>query len=185
MPSIGDASVALHCHPLAACAAVQALTVAVRAREGRLLMSYALSADLKRLRIPQARPAVRAHELWRHTCFEAFVGEAGSAGYCELNFAPSRAWALYRFSGRREGMRVDDDTRAPDITVRHTDSGLSLDAQVLLLDLIPSGAPLGLRIGLAAVLEDRDGRLSYWAARHPSGKPDFHHPDSFTLKLAP
>jgi hypothetical protein len=185
MPSIGDAPIALLCHPQSACAAVQSLAVTVRAHAGRLLFCYTLTADLKRLRVPAVAPAVRAHELWRHTCFEAFVGEAGSPGYCELNFAPSQAWALYHFSGHRQGTRADANASDPEITVRHTDAGLALEAGVALLDLFPSGALLGLRIGLAAVLEDHDGRLSYWAARHPSGKPDFHHPDSFTLELAP
>jgi hypothetical protein len=38
-------------------------------------------------------------------------------------------------------------------------------------------------LALAAVLEDRDGRLSYWALEHPSERPDFHHPNSFVLEL--
>jgi hypothetical protein len=185
MSATDHAPIELHCHADSACASVQALNVTVRAHAGQLLFGYTLTADLKRLRIPAAHPAVRAHELWRHSCFEAFVAQAGSPGYCELNFAPSQAWALYRFSGRRQGMQIDTDARAPEVTVRHTATGLILEASVFILDLIPAGAPLGLRLGLAAVLEDRDGRLSYWAARHPPGKPDFHHPDSFTLELAP
>jgi hypothetical protein len=40
-----------------------------------------------------------------------------------------------------------------------------------------------LRLGLSAVIEDIDGRLSYWALKHPPGKPDFHHPDSFALDV--
>jgi hypothetical protein len=27
------------------------------------------------------------------------------------------------------------------------------------------------------------GALSYWALRHPPGKPDFHHPAGFALEL--
>jgi hypothetical protein len=38
-------------------------------------------------------------------------------------------------------------------------------------------------LGLAAVLEDRQGRLSYWALAHLADRPDFHHPDSFILEL--
>jgi len=37
---------------------------------------------------------------------------------------------------------------------------------------------------LSAVIEDDDGAFSYWALRHPPGKPDFHHPDAFALMLA-
>jgi hypothetical protein len=42
---------------------------------------------------------------------------------------------------------------------------------------------LPLRLGLAAVIEDKTGIFSYWALRHPSAKPDFHHPDSLVLEL--
>ena len=42
-----------------------------------------------------------------------------------------------------------------------------------------------LRLGLSAVIEDDSGKLSYWALKHPSGKPDFHHPDTFVLEIAP
>jgi len=38
-------------------------------------------------------------------------------------------------------------------------------------------------LAVSAVVEDRDGVLSYWALRHPPGEPDFHHPGAFTLQL--
>jgi hypothetical protein len=40
-----------------------------------------------------------------------------------------------------------------------------------------------IRLGLSAVVEATDGGLSYWALRHPPGKPDFHHIDAFALQL--
>ena len=55
---------------------------------------------------------------------------------------------------------------------------------------LPSTAvaqPLPLRIVFQdddlAVIEENDGRLSYWALRHAPGKPDFHHPEAFALEL--
>lgn len=36
---------------------------------------------------------------------------------------------------------------------------------------------------ISAVIEEADGTKSYWALRHPPGKPDFHHPDCFALEL--
>jgi hypothetical protein len=42
-----------------------------------------------------------------------------------------------------------------------------------------------LRVALAAVIENDTGELSYWALQHAPGKPDFHHPDGFTLELSP
>jgi len=175
---------ALFCHAACACEAVRSLAVATSVLDGeRLLLTYALDADIERLRIPVEHLAHRGHELWRHTCFETFVSVAGTAGYCELNFAPSRAWAMYRFSARREGMTVITDARAPEIAVRRTAAGLTLAATVFWRDLIRLALPLTLRIAAAAVLEDEGGRLSYWALRHPPGKPDFHHPDGFALEL--
>lgn len=176
---------ALKLHASSACEAVRALDVVVRALEGeRLALGYVLDADLTGLRIPPARDAHRAHhELWRHTCFEAFLRVAGSAGYCELNFAPSQAWAMYRFSGRREGMAVVTNARPPEVEVRRTAAGLTLEATVFWPDLVGTAKPLRLRIAAAAVLEDDSGSLSYWALRHPSAQPDFHHPDGFILEL--
>jgi hypothetical protein len=40
------------------------------------------------------------------------------------------------------------------------------------------------RLGLSAVLEEKDGAKSYWALAHPPGdQPDFHHPDCFAARL--
>jgi hypothetical protein len=174
----------LYCHAASSCEAVRTLKAAVRAFDGdRVVLRYVLEGDLERLIIPAEDAARRAHELWLHTCFEAFLAVAGSPGYCELNFAPSRAWAMYRFSGRRQGMTVVSDARAPHLAVERTAGGVTLDATVFWRDLIPQSPPLRLRIAMAAVVEDEGGRLSYWALRHAPGKPDFHHPDSFTLEL--
>jgi hypothetical protein len=37
-------------------------------------------------------------------------------------------------------------------------------------------------LGLTAVVEEENGRLSYWALKHPPGKPDFHSPEGFVLE---
>ena len=49
--------------------------------------------------------------------------------------------------------------------------------------LIKSVAPAGLRLGLAAIIEDKARVLSYWALKHPAEKPDFHHADGFVVEL--
>jgi hypothetical protein len=40
-----------------------------------------------------------------------------------------------------------------------------------------------LRLALSVVVEETDGRLSYWAITHPAERPDFHHRDGFVLPL--
>jgi hypothetical protein len=174
----------LYCHAASNCEAVRTLKAALRAFDGdSLVLRYVLEGDLERLIIPAEDAQRRAHELWLHTSFEAFLTVAGSSAYCELNFAPSRAWAMYRFSARRQGMTVVSDARAPQLAVERTAAGITLDATVFWRDLIQKSSPVRLRIALAAVVEDEGGRLSYWALRHAPGRPDFHHPDSFTLEL--
>jgi hypothetical protein len=129
------------------------------------------------LRLPPAAASVRADELWRHTCFEAFVRPVGGEGYYELNFAPSTGWAAYRFSGYRTGMTNAEESVAPIIGVVASAERFELQASLELPNL---GA---WRLGLSAVIEDMSGEKSYWALAHPSGKPDFHHLDAFALEL--
>jgi hypothetical protein len=171
-------------HPSTPCAAVRALAVdAHRAGETRLRLRYVLTGDLDRLRIAPQQPPRRADKLWQHTCFEAFVAAAGIEGYSEFNFAPSTEWAAYGFPGYRSGMTALDPAGLPRISVERGPERLALEAEIDLAAL-PGGRG-ELRLALSAVVEASDGSLSYWALRHPPGKPDFHHADGFTLKLAP
>jgi hypothetical protein len=39
------------------------------------------------------------------------------------------------------------------------------------------------QLALSAVIEETNGRISYWALAHPFGQPDFHHSDCFALDL--
>jgi len=149
-----------------------------------LAFSYTLIGDIHRLLIPVAAAPMQVDGLWRHTCFEAFIGMKGSAAYYEFNFSPSSEWAVYSFRSYRDGEPVDDERLSPEIVVRRETGKIELDAVVHLdrLAAIQPGARL--RLGLSAVIEDNDGKVSYWALKHPADKPDFHHPDSFALELA-
>lgn len=150
---------------------------------GISVFRYVLRADMSRVSIPAEHPPVRADDLWKHTCFEAFVGAPGAEGYCELNFAPSRQWAAYRFTAYRQGMSSPDFPEPPQISVRRFGDRLELDAAVPLRDfMVPQGV-LRFRVGLSAVIEEENGTLSYWALKHPPGKADFHCPDGFVLEL--
>jgi hypothetical protein len=68
--------------------------------------------------------------------------------------------------------------------VRQSDDGLELQSAIRLGHLAGLRDARHLRIALAAVIEDANGRLSYWGLRHPPGKPDFHHPNGFALEVA-
>lgn len=147
-----------------------------------LRFRYLLEADPELVRVPQpAANAGRTDGLWAHTCFEAFVALPPSTRYLELNFSPSGEWAAYRFASYRQDMLPAALRAAPRLTLSRRGQRLELQAEVDVSGTEAAGARL--RIGLSTVVEDREGRLSYWALRHPPGRPDFHHPESFALEL--
>ena len=173
-------------HPRTPCARLDALEAeAIRLPANVLMLGYFLTGAMADLSLPPPGPPTRADELWRHTCFEAFVGVVGEEPYFEFNFATSGEWAAYRFSGYRAGMSVASEVDAPRLEVRMTARTFELK---MFLEL---GRPADLRadarwrLGLSAVIEDMAGGKSYWALAHPPGKADFHHADSFARELPP
>jgi hypothetical protein len=176
----------LTCHPETYSEAVQAIEARVWWTQSEALaLTFALKGDFTRLRIPPPRPPRRADRLWQHTCFEVFVSAKGNSVYHEFNFAPSGEWAAYSFRHYRDGARLAEDEIAPRITVRSGETSLDLEA-IVRLDRLPTIQPhAALRLALSAVVEEEPGKLSYWALKHPPGKPDFHHPDAFALELQP
>ena len=173
----------LICHPDSGGTPVSAIEVEI-ARDGpALVLTYAIRGDIKRVSLPEPAAPARADGLWRHTCFEAFVRSAASPAYREFNFSPSRQWAAYRFDSYRQGRTVESGARDPRIEVQ-SDSGEFRLSAVLELSGIPAlQGNHAWRLGLSAVIEDESGGRSWWALAHPPGKPDFHHPDGFTLEL--
>lgn len=153
----------------------------VRTGPAGLTLTYVVSGRIADLNLPPAAPSARADELWRHTCFEAFVRPGADEAYCEFNFAPSTQWAAYRFERYRDGMSAPAEIAAPRIAVQADPDTLIVRAPLELHRLHLSGGPW--RLGLAAVIEETNGLVSYWALAHPPGKPDFHHSDCFALEL--
>ena len=179
-------------HPATPCDAVRSLSAQIgHTPDGGLSMVFLLEGTLARLRIPEGRTGVRRDELWKHTCFEAFIAFGEEPGYFEINLAPSGDWAVYQFAGYRAAMTPSDAFGAPQISVRADEGRLQLEARFASIAPDRSGprgvtgalAGLAARAALATVIEADDGRLSYWALRHPAGKPDFHHPDGFVFGI--
>lgn len=172
----------LLCHSATPSRAIRSITAEARwLPGGRLGFYYVMEGDVARVRLPDLRAVGRADELWRHTCFEAFIAGPTVGAYSEFNFAPSGEWAAYRFTGYRKGSRPVAVGADPAIAVRTFPERIELDA-VVGARSIPLGEG-GARLALAAVVEEEEG-LSYWALAHPAQRPDFHHADSFLLPLA-
>jgi hypothetical protein len=164
----------LHPHPDRPPSASFDLSASVSIAGARLSVTYRLTGPIDRLKLPPPAPSTRRDELWRHTCFELFARDTGPA-YAEFNFAPSTDWAAYAFDNYRAGMRPLDIT-PPALNVTRTDSTLTLEATIQLLSRPRT-------LALTAVIEETDGRISYWSLAHPDGAPDFHHPRCFVLDL--
>ena len=204
----------LQCHPNTPCGALTGLEVEVAragARKGgrRIALRFVAKGNVDALRLPHyVSSRKRADELWRHTCFEAFVRVGGGAPYHEFNLAPSGEWNGYRFDDYRHNMTADryldppgigtylrreplDPQRRDGLAAAGSDTldrfetpFFSLTATLdLERTLLPLDEPW--HLGLSAVIEERNGTISYWALSHPPGDPDFHHPDCFALELAP
>ncbi|HWK36912.1 DOMON-like domain-containing protein [Sphingomonas sp.] len=164
--------------------AIRAVEVALGRSVGdALLLSYRV-APAASLLLPD-HGGVRMDGLWRSTCFELFVKEFRAAAYREFNFAPTGAWAAYGFDDWRTGM-TPLEIEAPHLVDCRLDDRAGDYRQRYELDVVLAAHSLPARPGSAsvtAVIEENDGTKSYWALRHPPGKPDFHHPDCFAIEL--
>lgn len=173
---------------------------------GALLLNFRLfwTPDGWPLQLPPSlgcstNPPRRADGLWQHTCFEAFIASVGSSAYWEFNLSPAGDWNVYRFDDYRTGQRMETAYQCLPLRVSGPQAappdahGLLPEPSALLeLDLccalppdlresLPEGT--GLELGLTAVLEQRDGELSYWALTHPGPQPDFHDRRGWSLRL--
>lgn len=138
---------------------------------------FGVGAPAGRFVIPKLAEPWRGDELWRTTCFEAFLRPAGSASYREWNFAPSGNWAAYDFTAPREGMDRAEVAAPPYIRMEDNFTWWTVGATIA-VDAAPQW-----ELALAAVIEEQDGTKSYWALAHAAGPPDFHNPDCFIARL--
>lgn len=156
------------------------MAIAQRRGDGLLSLSYRTRGERERVKWPPPLPSGFSDELWRHSCFEAFVGVAGRPDYIELNMTSSRRWAAYRFDQYRAGMRrAAAQPRAPF-------RWMAFDTTLLIqwhIPELPNQADW--QLGLSAVIETLDGAKNYFALAHATGNPDFHNRDCFIATLPP
>lgn len=179
---MGSIRAELICHPETPARAARAVEAEVSLSfEGGFALAFHVAGAMDALLLPgKSGPLVIADSatdgLWQSSCFEAFLTEEGAPDYTEFNYAPDGRWACYQFDDYRS--LLHEDALAPwSMTVTRTSDHFSLYVEP---GIFPER---GTRLGLSVVIEERDGTKSYWALRHPPGKPDFHHPDCFHLML--
>jgi hypothetical protein len=179
-----DYPLTLVCHPATPAPVVRSIEARASIQpDGTLGLAYRVWGDMARLLIPEAQPTERIDSLWEHTCFEAFVGVAGSTAYREFNFSPSGQWAAYSFSDYRQPEQSDTPITAPQITTCRFAGRLEIEVSIP-ANALPAGRPL--HVALSAVVEATDivhGSHSYWALHHVAERPDFHQREAFILEL--
>jgi hypothetical protein len=188
-------------HPDSTCA-LKAIEVEVARMAPRqiALRYFALggAGHIKAMR-PRGTPE-RVDDLWMTTCFEAFVQAEDDTAYYEFNFATSGNWAAYRFDNRREGRAtarvvepqiewsrdlpfVPGETPTAEERAAFRAENAWLAGRLILDQAVDLPLDRPWRLGLSAVIEEKGGRKSWWALKHPAGDPDFHDPACFTLEL--
>ncbi len=173
---------ALACHPASRPAAVRLVRAGVcRVAGGALALRFLLDGETTHVAIPAPREPRRTDGLWRHTCFECFIATGGSA-YVEFNFSPSGEWAAYAFHAYRAAADLPP-AFDPRIAVAGSAGALELEATIPAAVLPRPDSTGRWRAGLSAVVEETAGTVTYWALRHASGRPDFHHGEAFALEL--
>ena len=138
---------------------------------------FGVGAPAARFVIPGEQEPSRADDLWKTTCFEAFLRAEGEEAYREWNFAPSGQWAAYDLADYRERMAAADVETPPYIRVEDNLTWWALGATIA----VETGTCWDL--GLSAVLEEKNGTKSYWALAHGGDNPDFHAADCFVARL--
>lgn len=180
MPPVSLQPIFLRPHPGSNPGGIDSILVTLtHLATSELKLTYVLSGDISKLRIPAPTAATRADGLWQHTCCEAFIRAEGSPAYIEFNFSPSGQWQAYAFTDYRLGS-LRQPVSDPQIECSVEPDRLTLTATLQSADL-PSGNHL--HLGLTAVLESTGGDMAYWALHHADGNPDFHHPDTFALEI--
>jgi len=147
-----------------------------------LAIQYSLVGNLSELAIPApARVPCRKNNLWEDTCFEFFLAAKHSPHYWEFNLSPSGHWNVYRFAAYRQGMQEEPAFTSLFPAVLRQPDSLSVNLEADLGQI--TKADQAIEVGISAVLEGRDGQLTYWALTHCGPQADFHLRDSFIVEL--
>ena len=140
-----------------------------------LTLQYSLIGNHTTLILPSSKKSPSHKEgLYRHTCFEAFVGGGKTDKYTEFNFSPSGDWCAiffdnYRKPSNQQGVEKPNKLLLSPLTL--TENSLNLK---VVIDLSALKTP-PLKLGLSTVLEHSDNSLSYWSLSHGNEKADFHN----------
>jgi hypothetical protein len=88
---------------------------------------------------------------------------------------------VFHLSDYRHGIQEEPAFQELPFSVQQKPERLMLSLNVDLTDIVLRDQPL--EVGISAVLQPRDGRLSFWALTHKGDEPDFHNRQGFVIKI--
>jgi hypothetical protein len=145
-------------------------------------IEYLVQGDLDRVSIdPPSLLPTRKLELWTATCFEFFVGVAGSPNYWEVNLAPTGDWNVYALDDYRQGLRPEIAFGSLPFEIDRSANSLRLNLAFDLSQIIKTD--LKLEVAITTVIKSTQNKISYWALTHTGAEADFHRRDSFTIDI--
>lgn len=152
----------------------------IKKSESALDLSYSINGNLDQIRWQKPQRPQQGHELWQHTCLEAFIGIAGNSAYWEYNFSPSLQWDKLCFSNYRQTSSSHaEGPGEPRLRRQDLAHCFELTASIPLLQL----SDQSLELGISAIIETIHGQKLYFALRHEEPKPDFHQRSCFTIQI--
>ncbi|MBW0145076.1 DOMON-like domain-containing protein [Sphingomicrobium clamense] len=168
--------VELYIHPSETKGAVKKVNAKIeRTSPDHIRLTYTILDSDEDLAIPEG-DGIRRDGLWLQTCLEFFLGRASEDSYREFNFSPGGDWAAYSFDRARQGKRQLLMPEDPKVAWRRDKKRWVLEADLMINDLPENGA-----CNLTAVIGEKDGTKTHWAALHAPDAPDFHDPLCFSV----
>ena len=161
-------------------AIVHSIEVKVLINKQNWVLEFQLTGELEKLILPSLKhKKKRQDELWKSTCFEAFMALENNS-YLEFNFSPTGNWNCYHFSNYREDMRQFFGVELLDFVVLNTthENPSRYHCQI---NLKPNEDLKPTKIGITSVIETLDGKTNYWALRHSGEKADFHRSQDWLI----
>jgi hypothetical protein len=125
--------------------------------------------------------ALRRRGLWESTCFEFFVAPLDDPRYWEFNLSPSGHWNVFRFDGYRQGMEEEPSFESLVVATRTLPGSFHAMVDLDLGKIVSDTRTL--QVAVSAVLQNKDGELSFWALTHGGSRPDFHRRDGFVIVI--
>lgn len=132
---------------------------------------------------PLEKSQRRTLKLWEKTCLEFFIKNA-KGEYYEFNIAPNLDWNCFYFPSKGSPL-VEHPMNEPLEFKAHSNSDmfeLEVTAGKKNFHTLFWQANQ-MSVGISSVIENKDGQISYWALEHCDSRPNFHHFDSFVVKL--